>query len=316
MLNFASRAMAQILWASYQKLKGESDFLKANDIPLKKAYIPINQKQELLGRIVRELGNSSLLKQGAGIRKLSEDPCIQALTYQATPQKLMMRWQRLERYIHSVHHVDAQFLSDNSVQLTHMSKDVNSPPSLHESLAVIGVIANLLRFIGASDLTISVEKTGMPVTDDYIDNLTISPTSWYINWGVFETHEIPAPMCTTVDDTQEFNFIPPDYWTDKVKDTANAIIKEDLFTPRITRVVGLLNTSERSLQRKLKECGVTFSYLVQQVRVQMAVYYLINKKMPLSEAGFLCGFTDQAHFCKQFKAIVGVSPLAYQKLVN
>jgi AraC-like DNA-binding protein len=39
---------------------------------------------------------------------------------------------------------------------------------------------------------------------------------------------------------------------------------------------------------------------------------LLHSEAPLAEVGFLCGFSDQAHFTRAFKRQVGLTPARYR----
>jgi AraC-like DNA-binding protein len=63
-----------------------------------------------------------------------------------------------------------------------------------------------------------------------------------------------------------------------------------------------LGMSERTLARRLKEEGVTFIEIVQQLKSTLARYYLEDTTMPISQIAWLLGFEEPSsfsHACKR-----------------
>lgn len=80
----------------------------------------------------------------------------------------------------------------------------------------------------------------------------------------------------------------------------------------IDAVAGRLNVSRRTLQRRLSDRGTNFQQLLQQVRADMAVRYLADKRLAVTEIAFLLGYADQASFSVAFKSWYGKSPSDYR----
>jgi len=77
---------------------------------------------------------------------------------------------------------------------------------------------------------------------------------------------------------------------------------------RVADLANELNISVRTLQRQLKESGTKFQFVLDQVRRDLAEYYLLEKKLSMSEIAFLVGYQEQSSFNHAFKAWKGVSP--------
>ena len=73
-----------------------------------------------------------------------------------------------------------------------------------------------------------------------------------------------------------------------------------------------LGLSRQTLFRKLKAEGVTFEKLLDELRHQLALYYLNGKKVPVSETAYLLGFSEPAAFSRAFKRWTGSSPRTMQ----
>jgi AraC-like DNA-binding protein len=70
--------------------------------------------------------------------------------------------------------------------------------------------------------------------------------------------------------------------------------------------------SERSLQRRLTECGLSFTRLVEEVRFVSARRLLRDPKVKIVEISNQLGYTDSANFTRAFRRWSGLSPRAYR----
>ncbi|HLA36379.1 MAG TPA: AraC family transcriptional regulator [Rhodocyclaceae bacterium] len=73
-----------------------------------------------------------------------------------------------------------------------------------------------------------------------------------------------------------------------------------------------LNMTPRTLQRKLKEAGVSFQQLLDATRHELARDYLSRGDLNLTEIAFLLGYQEQSSFNHAFKEWSGVNPGAYR----
>lgn len=69
-----------------------------------------------------------------------------------------------------------------------------------------------------------------------------------------------------------------------------------------------LGSSPRTLQRKLKEEGTSFTDLVDEVRCDLAKNHLRNGARPIAEIALLVGFSDQSTFHRAFVRWTGKTP--------
>jgi AraC-like DNA-binding protein len=77
-----------------------------------------------------------------------------------------------------------------------------------------------------------------------------------------------------------------------------------------------LAMTPRTLQRKLAESGTSFRDLTDEIRKAMAMRYLTDTKLPLSEIAFLLGFSDLSAFSRAAKNWFGVAPREYRRQQN
>ena len=69
-----------------------------------------------------------------------------------------------------------------------------------------------------------------------------------------------------------------------------------------------LHMSERSLQRRLADEGLTFDGLLEEVRREMAVRYLSDRKVAIAEVAYLLGYSEPSAFHRAFKRWTGKTP--------
>lgn len=91
--------------------------------------------------------------------------------------------------------------------------------------------------------------------------------------------------------------------TGSVADQIKWVLRRRLTAgrPDIKGVATELAMSERSLQRKLTEEGVTFQSLVSSTRHQLALEYLADPALSLIEVAYMLGYEDQNSFFRAFR---------------
>ncbi len=83
--------------------------------------------------------------------------------------------------------------------------------------------------------------------------------------------------------------------------------------PTLELVARRMNTSPRTLIRRLRAAGTTFQFEIDGIRQQRATELLRRMNVPMSAIADTLGFADPASFAKSFKRWTGVSPSAYRK---
>ena len=73
------------------------------------------------------------------------------------------------------------------------------------------------------------------------------------------------------------------------------------------------NLSVSQLHREFaRRFNITPNRYLREVRIGVARHMLESSQKPLSEIAIECGFYDQSHFSRQFKASTGLSPSDYR----
>jgi AraC-like DNA-binding protein len=78
--------------------------------------------------------------------------------------------------------------------------------------------------------------------------------------------------------------------------------------PGMAGVAQALATSERSLQRKLQAEGVSFRDVVDEARHKLAVVYLGDRTLSLTDVACLLGYSEGAAFTRAYKRWTGSAP--------
>ncbi|BCR26763.1 AraC family transcriptional regulator [Aquipseudomonas alcaligenes] len=74
-----------------------------------------------------------------------------------------------------------------------------------------------------------------------------------------------------------------------------------------------LQLSARTLQRRLREAGLSFSELLDETRQQLVLHYLRDPALELAEIAFLVGFSEAGSLARAFRRWTGQSPGAYRQ---
>jgi len=73
-------------------------------------------------------------------------------------------------------------------------------------------------------------------------------------------------------------------------------------------IAGAMGFSRQTLFRRLREEGVTFEQILDDLRHRMALHYLRGKRASINEVAYLVGFSDRASFSRAFKRWTGRNP--------
>ncbi|AUD05128.1 AraC family transcriptional regulator [Spirosoma pollinicola] len=86
-----------------------------------------------------------------------------------------------------------------------------------------------------------------------------------------------------------------------------------LGVPTLEAIASNLNVSSRSLQRKLREEGVTYQQLADSMRKSLALHYLQAGQHPVKEVSYILGYNELSAFNRAFRRWTGTTPASYQK---
>lgn len=81
--------------------------------------------------------------------------------------------------------------------------------------------------------------------------------------------------------------------------------------PGIETLADELHTTARTLQRRLKAEGYTFTQLIEQAKQEMAFRLLRSRKYNISEVAYMLGFSEPGSFTRSFRKWTGKSPRSF-----
>ena len=79
-------------------------------------------------------------------------------------------------------------------------------------------------------------------------------------------------------------------------------------------VAAKLSMSSRTLQRKLNDRGTTFRSILNEVRKDLAQFYLHDSTTSLMEIAFILGYSEYSSFSRAYKMWTGIPPGLHRKL--
>lgn len=83
--------------------------------------------------------------------------------------------------------------------------------------------------------------------------------------------------------------------------------------PVVATVAAKLHMSARSLQRRLQSEGTSFAEVLGELRRELALRYLEDRRLSIREVGFLLGFDDVTAFHRAFKRWTESTPAEYRR---
>ncbi len=86
--------------------------------------------------------------------------------------------------------------------------------------------------------------------------------------------------------------------------------------PVLATVAAQLHMSTRSLQRRLQSEGTSFAEVLAELRRDMALRYLQDRRVSIGEVAFLLGFLDVTGFHRAFKRWTGITPAEHRRLAT
>lgn len=83
--------------------------------------------------------------------------------------------------------------------------------------------------------------------------------------------------------------------------------------PNLSLVAEIAGMSERTLQRRLAQCGLTYSGIVEEVRFDIASDLLADPSLNIIDIAHAAGYGNAPHFSRAFRRLTGMSPRDYRR---
>ena len=78
-------------------------------------------------------------------------------------------------------------------------------------------------------------------------------------------------------------------------------------------IASLLNMSPRNMHGKLEQRDTSYQEILDDLRSQLAIQYIEQDSMSISQITYQLGFTDTSNFSRAFRRWTGHSPSEYRK---
>lgn len=217
-------------------------------------------------------------------------------------------------------HIGIEERGDDIVLFTHYP-DMKGVPGYSSSQSYqIGVILGVIRhFIGQDWMPteIGIEHSHTPAVAEKLfpkTRILAGQSRGFIAIPRSALH-LPPPRRAS-DECQESPLI----MTDKLgyADTLRVLLRPYLEEgyPRALLAASLMDTSERTLERRLSEYGTSYRALIDGLRFDEAKKLLEQTDAPIIDVAAAVGFEDPANFSRMFRRIGGLCPLKYRKTLK
>lgn len=100
-------------------------------------------------------------------------------------------------------------------------------------------------------------------------------------------------------------------YSEKVKASIFRLL--DPTFPNLEDVASNLGVSKRTLQRRLKEEGIKFKDIIEEIKAEIAENYLRDESLAIKEIAHLLNFSDPSTFVCSFKKQRNITPLQWRK---
>ena len=182
----------------------------------------------------------------------------------------------------------------------------------------LGVYVTIVRHYAGMDWSpteIGIEYPVVPsVTKELFPGTRVRPRRLFGYVAIPRTLLHLAPPAPAEGDTADGEFL---LLTDQLDypDTLRALLVPHLPDgyPDASLAAALMDTSVRTLARRLAESGLTYRKVVDELRFTEARKLLPNSRHSIIDVAAAVGFDDPSHFARMFRRIGGISPREFRR---
>jgi AraC-like DNA-binding protein len=161
-----------------------------------------------------------------------------------------------------------------------------------------------LAYPEAQDFGLPVDEIGCPLTFASRTNQITFRSTWLdqaANLGNKTTYPVVAALCDDLlSDLKSRVGLAGEIRALLIRDITNP--------PTLAAIAKFLEISDRSLRRQLREQGISFRGLRDELRMQIALKYLRTTRLANEDIALALGFSDAANFRRAFRRWTNMSP--------
>ncbi|MDD9934492.1 MAG: AraC family transcriptional regulator [Myxococcales bacterium] len=276
--------------------------------------VPVETQRRLLEEVAARGGEAALLTLAGALGGATDQPLLFVMLNSRSVDDFLDKEQRFNRFFHSDHRVRVLERAERRVVLEHHGE--RDTPARVESLYVLGIHLEMFGLLGCQELSFALADSSEPTRRLQRGTGLELPAGgcarWRIGWERFTPRREPMPG---LDELLLAQAAPRDLAEDdSVAGRVERIVAGDLAHRwTLGEVAAALHTSGRTLQRELSQADTSFSRVLDRIRVQSAARMLRDPARSVTEVGYVCGFSDGAHFSRRFKAHMGAPPASWRK---
>ena len=279
------------------------------------AHVSAEKKREILRYVWQEAGPLFLLSIGQGVSEAIYDPIWRGALRSKSPEYLFEKWRRFEKFSHSFNRLRIDPVNQTKAEFQRHTID-GGVPTLPENLFICGLMIALLEKIGCLELSCEMPlQDGTPFLLRANGKFRLPPDAeslnsalWKIEWQNFSprlmAQDIEASTLPAVPNIPNIN--------ETIERLLRLLMMDVSQQWKIDELAREAGMSKRSLQRKLTDVGLSFSNLVRLVRIQEACTLLEKSDVAVTSVAFGTGFSDRAHFSRDFRSSMGMTPTDYR----
>ncbi len=291
--------------------------------------IPVAAYQALIGAAIQQTGDTSLLLRHTLDSRLETMSVVGQIVH--TSASLRHSIDQLNRYLHLMADVDLPPDTDRfALQKTAAGLWIVDHLVVQDA-AYLGIESSFARFISefrrsfpgvTFEIGLEVTYPPPPHADRYPDLFRV-PVTFNARRNALQIDPVWDSPDTQFEPGNAYAFGVFTQHADKLleqlrADTSIRAQIEARILPKLHEgsqsmdaVAKDLGMSRQTLYRRLKDDGITFAQIHDDLRQRMAVDYLTAQKVTVNETAYLLGFSEASAFVRAFKRWTGHSPTAY-----
>ena len=276
-----------------------------------------NYKERLLQELMDARGPVALLELSEYFsEKALSSPLIYVLLNSPDPLAMMNKMMQYER--HLTPSTCRLSLLDSGEEYI-VAEKVAAPasqPLIATELFFCGAIKTLLKLLGCEGVQVEWVSVRSEQLLQVLTSMDVpvpdvkKNTRWRFSWSDYRRREQILGLDEfLISNAEPFTISCNVSVTHQVEE----MLASDLASrPDMQDVAERMGMSVRTFQRKLSDEGVTYSRIYNNLRIKTASRLLRQTNANITEISFISGFSDSAHFSREFKKVQKMTPLAYR----